>query len=72
MVSPTDLSTMTNQLLNNDRARENLLREYKQKFENIPDDLRIMKVNAHYLEMTTYPKQQDGSVETRRSVQYWR
>ena len=28
--------------------------------------------NTHYLEMTNYPKQKDGSVETRRSVQYWR
>ena len=41
MVSPTDLSTTTNPLL---RARRYLLRELKQRFANIPDDLRIIKV----------------------------
>ena len=28
--------------------------------------------NNPYLEVTNYPKQKDGSVETRRSVKYWR
>ena len=44
MVSPTDLSTTTNPLLTNDQARGNVLREYKQRFANIPDDLRRIKV----------------------------
>ena len=44
MVSPTDLSTTTNPLLNSDRARETCVREYKQRFTNLPDDLRMVKV----------------------------
>ena len=43
MVAPTDLSTTTNPLLTNGQARGNLLREYKRKFANLPDDLRLIR-----------------------------
>ena len=42
MVAPTDLSTTTNPLMTNAQARGNLLREHKQRFANLPDDLRII------------------------------
>ena len=44
MVSPTDLSTTTDPLLTNDQARRDLLREYKQRFANLPDDLRMIQL----------------------------
>ena len=42
MVSPTDLSTTTNPLLTSDWAQGNLLREYRQRIANLPDDLRMI------------------------------
>ena len=53
MVSPTDLSTAANPLLTRDRARRNLLQEYKQKLENRPDELRIMQVSSDTGSMKT-------------------
>ena len=44
MVSLTDLSTTTKPLLTNGQARGNLLREYKRKFANLPDDLRLIRL----------------------------
>ena len=55
MVSHTDLSTTTNPLLTNDRARGILLPEHKQRFANLPDDLRIIKVcsDADFMKTVT-------------------
>ena len=44
MVAPTDLSSTTNRLLTNAQARRNLLRDYKQRFADLPDDLRMIKL----------------------------
>ena len=44
MVAPTDLMTTINPLLTTDQARRNLLREYKQRFANLPDDLRMIEL----------------------------
>ena len=44
MVAPTDLSSTTNPLLTNAQARRNLLRDYKQRFADLPDDLRMIKL----------------------------
>ena len=43
-VSPTDLSATTEPLLTNEHARGDLLREYKRKFANLPDDLRLIRL----------------------------
>ena len=44
MVAPTSLSTTKNPLLTNEQARGDLLREYRRKFENLPDDLRLIRL----------------------------
>ena len=44
MVSQPCLSATTNPLLTSDWARGNLLREDKQRFANLPNDLRIISV----------------------------
>ena len=44
MVAPTDLSTTNNPLLTNEQARGDLLREYKRKFANLPDDLPLINL----------------------------
>ena len=44
MVSPPYLSATTNPLLTSDWARGNLLRGDKQRFANLPNDLRIISV----------------------------
>ena len=41
---PTDLSTTADPLMTNDQAREDLLREYKQRFADLPDDLRLIRL----------------------------
>ena len=78
MVSPTDFSTTPNPLLTSDRARENLLRENKQRFANLPDDLSTIKVCSDAGFKYTLPRDDNLSkakgwtLETQRSVQYWR
>ena len=44
MVSPTDLSTLTDPLLTKEQARGDLQREYRERFANLPGELRMIKL----------------------------